>query len=141
MVLDTETTRALVHRLYDAYGRGDAAEFIGVIHDDIDWVIQGPVEVFPFAGARRGKEAAIAALESIAALYELKRYVPEIVVVDGPQVAQLSNVAFLQRATGRVLTFKIVDFLRFEQGMLVEFRELLDSFDVTQQALGRWLRV
>ena len=83
----------------------------------------------------------LAALESIGTLYELKRYVPEIVVVDGGRAALLSNVAFLQRVTGRVLTFKIVDFLRFEQGMLVEFRELLDSFDVTQQALGRWLRV
>lgn len=139
--MDTETTRALVHRLYDAYGRGDATEFLAVIHDDIDWVIHGPVEVFPFAGARKGKEAAVAALESIAAIYELKRYVPEIVVVDGGRVALMSNVAFLHRGTGRELTFKIVDFLHFEQGMLIEFRELLDSFDVTQQALGRWLRV
>jgi ketosteroid isomerase-like protein len=139
--VDTETTRALVHRIYDAYSRGDASVFVDVIHPDIDWVIHGPIEIFPFAGPRKGKEAVVSALQSIAHLYELKRYVPEIVVVDGEQVAQLSNVAFLQRVTGRVLTFKIVDFLRFEQGLLVEFRELMDSFDVTQQALGRWLRV
>ena len=139
--MDTETTRALVHRIYDAYSRGDPAGFLDVIHDDIDWTIHVPIEVFPFAGPRKGKDAVVSALESIGALYELKRYVPEIVVVDGGRAALFSNVAFLQRVTGRVLTFKIVDFLRFEQGMLVEFRELLDTFDVTQQALGRWLRV
>jgi ketosteroid isomerase-like protein len=139
--VDTETTRSLVRGIYDAYGRGDPAGFLDVIHDDIDWVIHGPIEIFPFAGPRKGKEAVVAALQSIADMYELKRYVPEVVVVDGGQAALLSNVAFLQRVTGRILTFKIVDFLRFEQGMLVEFRELLDSFDVTQQALGRWLRV
>jgi ketosteroid isomerase-like protein len=139
--LDTETTRALVRRIYDAYGKGDASAFLGLIHEDIDWVIHGPIEVFPFAGARKGREAVIASLESIASLYELKRYVPEIIVADGGSAAHLSSVAFLQRATGRMLTFKIVDFLRFEQGMLVDFREVIDSFDVTQQALGRWLRV
>lgn len=139
--MQTETTRALVRQIYDAYGRGDPAGFLDVIHDDIDWVIYGPIEVFPFAGPRKGRDAVSATLQSIGALYELKRYVPEIVVVDGGRAALLSNVAFLQRVTGRVLTFKIVDFLRFEQDRLVEFRELLDSFDVTQQALGRWLRV
>jgi ketosteroid isomerase-like protein len=141
VALDTEATRALVHKIYDAYGRGDASLFLDVLHEDVDWVIHGPIEVFPFAGARKGRDAVVAALESIASLYELKRYVPEIILADGANAAHLSSVAFLQRTTGRVLTFKIVDFLRFEQGKVVEFRELLDSFDVTQQALGRWLRV
>jgi hypothetical protein len=39
------------------------------------------------------------------------------------------------------LTFKLADFLRFESNLLVEFRELSDTFDVTQQALGRWLKL
>jgi ketosteroid isomerase-like protein len=139
--LDTETTRALIRNIFDAYGKGDPSVLISVIHDDIDWVMHGPIEVFPFAGPRKGREAAIGALESIASLYELKRFVPEIILADGARAAHLSNVAFLQRTTGRMLTFKLVDFLRFENRMLVEFRELIDSFDVTQQALGRWLRV
>lgn len=139
--MDTETTRALVRRLYEAYGRGDGSAFVETIHEDIDWMLYGPIEVFPFAGPRKGKTAVLDALAAMAQQYELKRYAPEILIADGNRAAVLSNVAFLQRSTGRVLTFRIADFLRFEDGRLAEFRELLDSFDVTQQALGRWLPV
>jgi len=139
--VDTETTRDLVHHLYDAYARGDGEALAGILHEDIDWFIYGPAEVFPFAGVRKGKPAVIEVLQTIAQQYELKRYVPEIILADGDRAAALSNVAFVQRSTGRTLTFRIADFLRFESGRLVEFRELMDSFDVTQQALGRWLKV
>jgi ketosteroid isomerase-like protein len=139
--VDTETTRALVTRMYEAYARGDRDDFADIIHDDIDWTIYGPIEVFSFAGSRKGKQAVLDALSDIAGQFELKRYVPEIVLADGARAAALSNVAFMQRSTGRILTFKIVDFMRFDDGRIIEFRELLDSFDVTQQALGRWLRV
>jgi hypothetical protein len=99
----------------------------------------GPLEVFPFQGPRSGKAAVLAAMSEIATLYELKRHVPKR--ADGDRAAVLANVAFVQRATGRTLTFKLANFLRFESGLLIEFRELSDTFDATQQALGRWLRV
>ena len=140
-MLETETTRNLVRRLYDAVAGGDVSALPRLIHNDIDWIIYGPLEVFPFQGPRSGKAAVLAAMSEIATLYELKRHVPEIVVADGDRAAVLANVAFAQRATGRTLTFKLANFLRFESGLLIEFRELSDTFDATQQALGRWLRV
>ena len=80
-------------------------------------------------------------LKTIAERFTLVRYSPEIIIADGSRAAVFSSVAFTQRATGRMLTFKMADFMRFEGGAVIDFRELLDSFDVTQQALGRWLRV
>lgn len=139
--METETTRNLVRRLYDAVAGGDSSSLPDLIHDDIDWIIYGPLEVFPFQGQRSGKAAVLAAMSEIAELYELKRHVPEIVVAEGDRAAVLASVAFVQRATGRTLTFKLANFLRFESGLLIEFRELSDTFDVTQQALGRWLKV
>lgn len=139
--METEATRTLVRRLYEAYARGDREAFEAMIHHDIDWVIYGPIELFPFAGVRKGKMEVLQALGQLLRQFELKRLEPEIVVVDGERAAVLSNVAFVQRATGRVLTFRLVDFLRFADRRVVEFRELLDSLDVAQQALGRWLRV
>jgi ketosteroid isomerase-like protein len=84
---------------------------------------------------------AVEVMQEIASHYELKRYTPEITLADGDRAACLANVAFEQRATGRTLTFKIADFLRFEDNRLIEFRELSDTFDLTQQALGRWLKL
>ena len=139
--MDTEATRTLVHRLYEAYARGDGERVAALIHDEVDWIIYGPVDVFPFAGARRGKQAVLEALAAVAKDYELRRYVPEFILADGDRAAVLSDTAFVQRSTGRMLRFRLANFLRFADGRLTEFRKFSDTFDVTQQALGRWLDV
>jgi ketosteroid isomerase-like protein len=130
-----------VRRLYEAYVRGDRERVAALLDEDIDWVIHGPVDVFPFAGVRKGKEAVLKALAAIERDYELKHYVPALILADGDRAAVLSDVAFVQRATHRLLRFRIANFLRLHDGKLVEFREFSDTFDVTQQALGRWLEV
>jgi ketosteroid isomerase-like protein len=139
-VIDEET-RARVRDLYAAYARGDDARVAMMIDDDIDWAIYGPVQVFSFAGPRRGKAAVLETLSGIAREYALERYQPEVIVVDGERAAVMSNVAFIQRSTGRTLSFRNANFLRFRDGRIVEFREFIDTFDVVEQALGRWLVV
>jgi ketosteroid isomerase-like protein len=134
-----DATRAAVTDLYDAYARGDGERVARYIDDEIDWVIHGPVQVFPFAGARRGKRAVLDALGAIAKDYSIERYVPQLVAVDGDSAAVMSNVAFRQRSTGRVLSFHIADFMRFRDGRIVEFREFANTFDLVEQALGRFI--
>jgi ketosteroid isomerase-like protein len=99
------------------------------------------VEVFPFAGARQGRKAVLEALGGIAEHYTLERYKREIVIADGDSAAVMSDVSFKQRATGRTLRFRVANFLRFRDGKLIEFREFANTFDVVEQALGRWLQV
>lgn len=133
--------RALVRDLYDAYARGDGERVAAMIDDDIDWVIHGPVQVFPFSGTRRGKQDVLQALAAVAKDYALERYEPEITIVEGDRAAVLCNVAFRQRATDRTLTFRTVSLLKFRDGRVVEYREFSDTFDVVEQVLGRWLVV
>jgi ketosteroid isomerase-like protein len=132
-------TRTIVRDLYDAYGRGDGQRVAQYIHDEIDWVIYAPVDVFPFAGVRRGRAAVLETLTGIADAYALQSYTPEIVVVDGDRAAVLSDVHFVQKATKRSLRFRLANFLRFADGRLIEFREFANTFDVVEQALGREL--
>ena len=72
-------TRAAVKTLYEAYAARDLDRVASVIYDDIEWIIHGPVQVFPFQGPRRGKAQVLDVLGAIAKDYELERYVPEIV--------------------------------------------------------------
>lgn len=44
------STRAAVTDLYAAYARGDGERMAALIDDEVDFVIYGPVQVFPFAG-------------------------------------------------------------------------------------------
>ena len=139
--MNQNATHALVRDLYDAYARGDSERVGAMIDDDIDWIIHGPVQVFPFIGPRHGKSEVLATLAGIAKDYALKRYEPEIVIVEEDRAAVMSNVAFVQRATNRMLSFRLVNLLRFRDGRVIEFREFSDTFDVVEQALGRWLVV
>ena len=137
----SEETRAAVLALYDAYRKGDGEAIANMIDDDIDWVIYGPTDAFAFAGARRGKPAVLEALGAIARDYSLQRHEPEIVIVEGDRAAVMSAIAFTQRATGRLLSMRVANFLRFRNGRVIEFREFNDTFDAVEQALGRWLDI
>ena len=134
-------TRATVTELHRAYAAGDAERVASLIHEDIDWVIHGPARIFPFEGPRRGKAQVLEVLGAIGQQFELKRHSQEIVIVEGDRAAVLSQAAFMQRSTGRTLSVRLVNFMRIQDGKIIEFREFSDTFDVVEQALGFWLQV
>lgn len=80
-------------------------------------------------------------MAGIAAAYSLQSYKQEIMIVDGDRAAVMSDVSFTQRATNRTMRFRVANFLRFQDGKLIEFREFTNSLDVVEQALGRELRL
>ncbi|MCC6777649.1 MAG: nuclear transport factor 2 family protein [Hyphomicrobiales bacterium] len=139
--MSEDSTRAIVTTLYDAYERGDAERVASLIDDEIDWILHAPSNVFHFAGQRRGKAEALHVLAAIAAEYALISYRPQIIIVEGERAAVLSDVAFKQCSTQRVMRFQIVNFLRVRNGKVVEFREFLNTFDAVEQSLGRLLAV
>lgn len=134
-------TRAKVTDLYSAYQRRDFERVAALIHDDIDWLIYGPGQVFPFVGLKRGKAAVLAGLLEIAKHYAIDHYDPEIVVVDGDQAAVLINASFVQRSSQRVLRVRLASFQRYRDGRLILFREFFDSYDAVEQAIGRELQL
>ena len=134
-------TGSIVRDLYDAYGRRDFDRVAALIHEDIDWVIHAPISVFPFAGPRRGRAAVLEAMATIAKTFSLESYKPEIVIVEGERAAVMSDTSYRQRTTDRILRLRIANFLRLQDGRLIEFREFINSFDAVEQALGRELRL
>lgn len=139
--MTTEQTREIVRDLYDAYARRDFDRVAALIHDDIDWVIYAPMQVFPFAGARKGKVAVMQSLAGIAEHFNLESYVPEIILADGDRAAVISDVSFTQRSSNRKMRFRLANFMRIENGRIIEFREFANTFDVVEQALGHYLQV
>lgn len=135
------TTRAAVTELYTAYANRNFERVAELIHEDIDWIIYGPVQIFPFAGQRNGRNAVLEALGGIAREFALERYEPQVVIVEGDRAAVISDVAFKQRSTGRVLSMRLANFLRFRDGRVIEFREFANTFDLVEQALGHWIEV
>lgn len=137
----TMDTRATVLELHKAYREGNGERVAALIHDDIDWIIHGPERLFAFEGPRRGKAQVLDVLKAIADQFELKRYEHELLIVEGDRAAVLSQTSFVQRSTGRTLSLRLVNFIRVQDGKIIEFREFSDTFDAVEQTVGTWLHV
>jgi ketosteroid isomerase-like protein len=134
-------TRAAVRDIYNAYAKGDIERVTLLLHEDIDWIIYGPVSVFPFAGVRHGRAAVLDVMRNIGSIFELESHKIERTIIDGDRAAVLADIGFKQRATGRSLRFRVANFLRFDDGRLIEFREFADSFDLVEQAIGHTVEI
>ena len=51
------------------------------IDDDVDWVIYGPIELFPFLGARRGKAAVLEVCRQISENVRVHRFDRESIML------------------------------------------------------------
>jgi len=80
-------------------------------------------------------------MATIAKAFALESYAPEIMIVEGDRAAVMSDASYKQRTTDRILRLRIANFLRLQDGRLIEFREFINSFDAVEQALGRELRL
>lgn len=63
--------------------------------------------------------------------------VQEYLLVDQDAVAALNRLTAVQRSSGRIITYRIANFMRFRDGEIVEFRTVTDRFDAVEQMLGR----
>ncbi len=120
-------TRETLAALLQAHRRRDFTGFAVLLHDDIDWIIHGPIEVFPFAGLRRGRPAVLQALALMGLSYSLHDYEPDFTIVEDDRAAIMADVSLTQLATGRLLRFRAANLIRVAGGKVIEFREVADS--------------
>lgn len=124
---------------YTAYMAGDA-DFVGeLIDDDVDWVLFGPVHIFPFVGPRRGKAAVLETIAHATRDYVTLRFDPRVAVEQGEWIAVLADLVQRQAASGGTVHVRLAMFLRYRDGKIVAFQGFFDSFDVAEQVLGRSL--
>jgi len=137
--VSSESTRAIIEDIIDAYQRGDNDRFAARVHEDIDWLFHAPVSLFPFAGVRHGKAEVFKGLAAMYQAYRPVKYQVRALIVDGDRSATQSEAVMEQRATGRVIHARLANFHRFQDGLLIEYRGFTDSFDAAEQVLGREL--
>jgi ketosteroid isomerase-like protein len=135
------TIRPIVEAFYRATAERDAEAALSFIDDNVDWLVQGPVDVFPFFGQRHGKAAVRAGYEEIARRLDVTMFRVETLLIEADRAAALIRYSAIVRATGKVMSIRISQFSRFTDGKLVEMRALADSYDMVEQALGRPLDV
>ena len=135
----TESIRPIVEAFYRASAVRDIPRVIAMIDEDVDWLVQGPVDIFPFLGQRRGKDAVLEGYREIARRLDVTGYRVEKLLVDGDRAAALIRLTSIVRATAKVMSIRTSQFSRFRGGKLIEMHAVIDSYDMVEQTLGHSL--
>ena len=112
-----------------------------VIDDDVDWAIYGPIDMFPFLGARRGKDAVIDVIRQIADNFRVHRFDRETVLLGVDSASSMLRYSFTSLESNKPISLRVAHFAQFKNGRLRSIRVLLDSFDLVEQALGRHIHL
>ncbi len=116
------------------FSRGpDIALIREICSPDVVCEFVGDRATISHAGRHRGVEALINIVRSIGMEFEqLGHAAPEQVIVDGGSAATRRTVEWRHRGTGRRGQVQLADFVRFEDGRIVELVEFRDSTALVQ---------
>jgi ketosteroid isomerase-like protein len=129
--------RPIAEAFYRASSERDVALAVAFIADDVDWLVQGPVDLFAFFGQRHGKAAVLEGYREVDRKLEITGYKVEALLVEGDRAAALIRMTAVVRETGKVMSVRTSQFSRFRDGKIVEMHAVLDSYDMVEQVLGR----
>jgi ketosteroid isomerase-like protein len=108
-----------------------------LIDDEVEWAIYGPIDMFPFLGARRGKAAVLEVIRQIAENFRVHRFDRETVMLGVDTAASMLRFTFTSLDSSKPVVLRLAHFAQFKAGRLSRIRVLLDTFDLVEQALGR----
>jgi ketosteroid isomerase-like protein len=132
-------THSRVEEFLTALATRDPDRIDPFLDENVDWLVIGPVEVFPYCGQRVGKAAVRAAHEQMMTGLETVKVVRDYVVVENDQAAVLTRLTLVHKPMGRQLNVRLSHFMRFRDGTVIDYCAIIDSLGVVEQVLGHTL--
>jgi ketosteroid isomerase-like protein len=126
-------SRALHRALNDRQPEDLAA----LLDEDVEWMIYGPIDMFPFLGGRRGKAAVLEVVRQIADNFRIHRFDRESIMLGEDSAASMLRYTLTALDSNKPISVRLAHFAQFKAGRLLNIRVLIDSFDLVEQALGR----
>jgi ketosteroid isomerase-like protein len=123
--------------LHRAINEGQLGDIEAFIDDDVDWAIYGPIDMFPFFGARRGKAAVLEVIRQIADNVRVHRFDRESIMLGVDSAASMIRYSLTALDSNKPISLRLAHFAQFKAGRLLSIRVLVDTFDLVEQALGR----
>jgi len=107
-----------------------------LIDADIDWAVYGPIDMFPFFGARHGKAAVLEVIRRVADNIRVHRFDRESIMLGPDSAASMMRYSLTMLDANKPISLRLAQFARFKAGKLASIRILVDTFDLVEQALG-----
>jgi ketosteroid isomerase-like protein len=112
-------------------------EIESVIDEDVDWAIYGPIDMFPFFGARRGREAVVDVIRQIADNVSVRRFDRESVLLGVDSAASMLRFSLTAHGSNKPISLRVAYFAQFKAGRLRSIRVVVDTFDLVEQIIGQ----
>jgi ketosteroid isomerase-like protein len=135
--MSDDTMRGLLRAFCDALLSHDTERIAPWLDEEVDWIVFGPIDLFPFFGQRKGKSAVLTMYSQVGNFLSLKQCEKDTLLIDGPQTAVLTKLTAEHKRTGRTLSLRLAIFAEFRDGKVKRLRTVFDSFDAAEQAIGR----
>jgi ketosteroid isomerase-like protein len=122
--------------LHRAINERQHEELEALIDDDVDWAVYGPIDMFPFFGARRGKAAVLEVIRRVADNIRVHRFDRESIMLGADSAASMMRYSLTMLDANKPISLRLAQFAQFKAGKLASIRILVDTFDLVEQALG-----
>jgi ketosteroid isomerase-like protein len=123
--------------LHRAINERQLDQLADIIDDNIEWAVYGPIDMFPFLGARHGKAAVLEVCRQIADNIRVQRFDRESVMLGVDSAASMMRYSLTALDSNRPISLRLAHFAQFKAGRLISMRVVVDTFDLVEQALGR----
>jgi ketosteroid isomerase-like protein len=123
--------------LHSAINERQFSQLEELLDEDVEWAIYGPIDMFPFLGARRGKAAVLDVVEQIAENFRVHRFDRETIMLGVDSASSMLRYTLTALDTNKPISLRVAHFAQFKAGRLSSIRVLIDSFDLVEQVLGR----
>jgi ketosteroid isomerase-like protein len=130
---------AVVEGFYKALASADFDALAPYLDDNVVWTISGPVDVLPFCGQRSGKAVVLKLLAATFRSSWKNAGCCRAMLVGGDRAAVFGKLMASRGDIRRKISYRIAQFIRFENEKVVEYMSIIDSFDAFEQVLGQQL--
>lgn len=133
----SDANKQLVRNFLAAFYAGDVAGALATCDDDIQFVVNAPIEFFPHFGPRHGKTDVAETWRALHARYASMRHEVPFLIADDSRAAAIINIFFRKSAAERVVQTSVADFYTFRDGRIASIQQFFDTFDAVEQTLER----
>jgi ketosteroid isomerase-like protein len=133
----SDVNRQLVRDFLDAFYQGDIAAALAVCDDDIDFIVNAPVELFPHFGQRHGKRDVADTWRALHGRYADMRHEVPFLIADDNRAAAIIKIFFRKNDADRIVQTSVADFYTFRRGRIATIQQFFDTFDAVEQTLER----
>jgi len=123
--------------LHRAVNDRDFRDIEALIDEDVEWAIYGPIDMFPFLGARQGRDAVLDVIRQLADNFHVRRFDRESIMLGVDSAASMLRYSLTALDSDKPISLRVAQFAQFRAGKLISMRVLVDTFDLVEQALGR----